>query len=227
MYTVRRGMHGINHSWTVCTQFELLRNSRKGCGTVTVGSLHSWVSDVGCSDSIIRGLCTSACTSEAFIRGCQTWDVPIQSFVDYVCRHAVSSKCVWTRVPAEDRHFFRGLCASASSWVWVFVCGLGYLRRAATFFVDYVRRQAVGSGSSCVDPGTCGGPPLFKLSSKYQAGIFVGLATLQETYGSVLMVGEKEHVFYMSSTTFRYSMMWASPSAGSGWMWHFDGSRHE
>ena len=75
------------------------------------------------------------------------------------------------------------------------VCGLGYLRRAATFFVDYVRRQAVGSGSSCVDSGTCGGPPLFKLSSKYQAGIFVGLATLQETYGSVLMVGEKEHVF--------------------------------
>ena len=187
MYTVRRGMHGINHSWTVCTQFELLRNSRKGSGTVTVGSLHSWVSDVGCSDSIIRGLCTSACTSEAFIRGCQTWDVPIQSFVDYVCRHAVSSKCV----------------------------------------SDYVRRQAVGSGSSCVDSGTCGGPPLFKLSSKYQAGIFVGLATLQETYGSVLMVGEKEHVFYMSSTTFRYSMMWASPSAGSGWMWHFDGSRHE
>jgi hypothetical protein len=107
MYTVRRGMHGINHSWTVCTQFELLRNSRKGCGTVTVGSLHSWVSDVGCSDSIIRGLCASACTSEAFIRGCQTWDVPIQSFV------------------------------------------------------DYVRRQAVGSGSSCVDSGTCGGPPLF------------------------------------------------------------------
>ena len=133
MYTVRRGMHGINHSWTVCTQFELLRNSRKGCGTVTVGSLHSWVSDVGYSDSIIRGLCASACTSEAFIRGCQTWDVPIQSFVDYVCRHAVSSKCVWTRVPAEGRHFFRGLCASASSWVWVFVCGLGYLRRAATF----------------------------------------------------------------------------------------------
>jgi hypothetical protein len=149
MYTVRRGMHGINHSWTVCTQFELLRNSRKGCGTVTVGSLHSWVSDVGCSDSIIRGLCASACTSEAFIRGCQTWDVPIQSFV------------------------------------------------------DYVRRQAVGSGSSCVDSGTCGGPPLFKLSSKYQAGIFVGLATLQETYGSVLMVGEnsyvvaKEHVAYV------------------------------
>ena len=106
-------------------------------------------------------------------------------------------------------------------------CGLGYLRRAATFFVDYVRRQAVGSGSSCVDSSTCGGPPLFKLSSKYQDGIFVGLATLQETYGSVLMVGEKEHVFYMSSTTFRYSMMWASPSAGSGWMWHFDGSRHE
>ena len=103
----------------------------------------------------------------------------------------------------------------------------GFHRRAATFFVDYVRRQAVGSGSSCVDSGTCGGPPLFKLSSKYQAGIFVGLATLQETYGSVLMVGEKEHVFYMSSTTFRYSMMWASPSAGSGWMWHFDGSRHE
>ena len=158
------------------------------------------LSDVGCTESTIRGLSVhnSSCyairervaaqsQSEAFIRGCQTWDVPIQSFVDYVCRHAVSSKCV----------------------------------------SDYVRRQAVGSGSSCVDSGTCGGPPLFKLSSKYQAGIFVGLATLQETYGSVLMVGEKEHVFYMSSTTFRYSMMWASPSAGSGWMWHFDGSRHE
>ena len=43
----------------------------------------------------------------------------------------------------------------------------------------------------------------FKLSPKNQAGIFVGFATLQETYGSVLMVGEnsyvvaKEHVGYV------------------------------
>ena len=76
-----------------------------------------------------------------------------------------------------------------------------------------------------MDPATRGGPPLcyggsqagrglrgpgylrraatFLLSPKNQAGIFVGFATLQETYGSVLMVGEnsyvvaKEHVAYV------------------------------
>ena len=76
-----------------------------------------------------------------------------------------------------------------------------------------------------VDPATRGGPPLcyggsqagrglrgpgylrraatFLLSPKNQAGIFVGFATLKETYGSVLMVGEnsyvvaKEHVAYV------------------------------
>ena len=197
------------------------------------------LSDVGCTESTIRGLSVhnSSCyairervaaqsQSEAFIRGCQTWDVPIQSFVDYVRRHA-HRKLSFVGVRRGMFRFNHSWTMCVGTQYQVNVCGLGYLRRTAIFFVDYVRRQAVGSGSSCVDSGTCGGPPLFKLSSKYQAGIFVGLATLQETYGSVLMVGEKEHVFYMSSTTFRYSMMWASPSAGSGWMWHFDGSRHE
>ena len=170
---------------------------------------------------------------------CQTWDARNQPFVDCLytiravtqfekgLRHSHSRKPSFVGVRRGMFRFNHSWTMCVGTQYQVNVCGLGYLRRAATFFVDYVRRQAVGSGSSCVDSGTCGGPPLFKLSSKYQAGIFVGLATLQETYGSVLMVGEKEHVFYMSSTTFRYSMMWASPSAGSGWMWHFDGSRHE
>ena len=43
----------------------------------------------------------------------------------------------------------------------------------------------------------------FKLSPKNQAGVFVGFATLQGTYGSVLMVGDnryvvaREHVAYV------------------------------
>ena len=173
------------------------------------------LSDVGCTESTIRGLSVhnSSCyairervaaqsQSEAFIRGCQTWDVPIQSFVDYVRRHA-HRKLSFVGVRRGMFRFNHSWTMCVGTQYQVNVCGLGYLRRTAIFFVDYVRRQAVGSGSSCVDSGTCGGPPLFKLSSKYQAGILVGLATLQETYGSVLMVGEnsyvvaKEHVAYV------------------------------